>query len=420
MMQLWRISMERINYNILRNIEDCIGTPFYIMDGEQYKLNVTSFVNAFRSRYPNVIAGYSFKTNYVPALCLIAKDVGAWAEVVSEMEYQLALSLGFTNIIFNGPIKKEYVLIDALLRGCVVNLDSMYEIDCIISYLKNNPSQKFSVGLRVNINLIGLDGESNVQCGLKEGRFGFTRESIERAILRLKEFGVDVVSLHGHTSSKDRAVENYKVIVQQMLSICNDYQLNNIKYFNVGGGFFGATAKGIDVSNKPTYATYANAILDILMNDGWFNRVKPNIVIEPGVSVVANVFTYVCKIFQHKIINGKNYLTTDGCVFDIKPTLHQNNLPHTLIQESASRGQLLYNVVGSTCMEKDVLLNQVILPTANYGDFLAVAGVGAYTISLTPTFINFLPPIVSVSNHDINIIRRKQTIEDVLTLYKYW
>lgn len=99
--------MERINYNILRNIEDCIGTPFYIMDGEQYKLNVTSFVNAFRSRYPNVIAGYSFKTNYVPALCLIAKDVGAWAEVVSEMEYQLALSLGFTNIIFNGPIKKE-------------------------------------------------------------------------------------------------------------------------------------------------------------------------------------------------------------------------------------------------------------------------------------------------------------------------
>ena len=411
--------MEQINYQLLKSIEESVGTPFYLMNEEQYITNVRSFVSAFKTRYHSVIAGYSFKTNYVPALCVIAKEEGAWAEVVSEMEYRLALSLGFTNIIFNGPIKKEHVLIDALLRGCIVNLDSMYEVDCIISYLEKNPSQKFSVGLRVNINLTGQDGESSIQCGLKEGRFGFTRESIQIAITRLQEYGVEIISLHGHTSSKDRAVENYKVIVQQMLSICTDYKLYNVKFFNVGGGFFGAAAKGIDVSNKPTYVTYANAILDILMSNEWFNKVEPNIVIEPGVSVVANAFTYVCKVFQHKVINGKDYLTTDGCVFDIKPTLHQNNLPHSLIQESPSKGQLTYNVVGSTCMEKDILLNQINLPTANYGDFLKVEGVGAYTISLTPTFINFLPPIVSVSDNGIKVIRRRQTIEDVLTLYKY-
>lgn len=411
--------MEQINYQLLKSIEESVGTPFYLMNEDQYLTNVRSFISAFKTRYPSIIAGYSFKTNYVPALCVIAKEEGAWAEVVSEMEYQLALSLGFTNIIFNGPIKKEHVLIDALLRGCVVNLDSMYEVDSIISYIKTHPSQKLRVGLRVNINLTGADGESSIQCGLKEGRFGFTRESIENAICRLQEYGVEVISLHGHTSSNDRAVENYKVIVQQMLSICTEYKLYDIKYFNIGGGFFGAAAKGIDITNKPTYITYANAILDILMSNEWFNKVKPNIVIEPGVSVVANAFTYVCKIFQHKVINSKNYLTTDGCVFDIKPTLHHNNLPHSLIQDAASKEQLTYNVVGSTCMEKDILLNQVNLPVANYGDFLTVDGVGAYTISLTPTFINYLPPIVSLTTNGIKVIRRRQTIEDVLTLYKY-
>ena len=89
--------MEQINYQLLKSIEESVGTPFYLMNEDQYITNVRSFVSAFKTRYPSVIAGYSFKTNYVPALCVIAKEEGAWAEVVSEMEYQLALSLGFTN-----------------------------------------------------------------------------------------------------------------------------------------------------------------------------------------------------------------------------------------------------------------------------------------------------------------------------------
>ena len=418
-MLLWRISMEPINYNLLSGIDKELGTPFYIMDGDLYRTNIRNFLQAFKERYADVIAGYSFKTNYVPALCQIAKEEGAYAEVVSEMEYALARKLGFNHIIFNGPIKKAPVLRDALNHGCVVNLDSMYEVDEVIAFQKERNCARLNVGLRLNIDLKSEDGVSHVQCGLREGRFGFPKDLIALAIKRLKEYNVEIVSLHGHTSSSDRAVDNYKLITKQMLSICELHELNELRYFDVGGGFFGAAAKGIDVSHKPKYQDYAQAILDLTLSNTWFNAVKPAIVIEPGVSVVANVFSYVSKLFQHKEINGQYFISTDGTVFDVKPTMHSNNLPHEVIQANPTTATCIYNVVGSTCMEKDVILKEVELPELQYGDYLMIHGVGAYTIALTPTFINYLSPIISLSDVGVKVVRRRQTIEDVTELYKF-
>ena len=64
------------------------------------------------------------------------------------------------------------------------------------------------------------------------------------------------------------------------------------------------------------------------------------------------------------------------------------------------------------------MLREVSLPKLKIGDFMEFRGVGAYTISLTPTFINYLSPIVTIENETINVVRRKQQIDDVLNIYK--
>lgn len=51
--------MEQINYNLLRNLDEKYGSPFYIMDSDKYRFNLNSFLNAFRKRYNKVVAGYS-------------------------------------------------------------------------------------------------------------------------------------------------------------------------------------------------------------------------------------------------------------------------------------------------------------------------------------------------------------------------
>lgn len=410
--------MEPINYNILKELDETFGSPFYLMDADKYRSNINNFLAAFKKRYEKVVAGYSFKTNYVPALCKIALEEGVMAEVVSEMEYELARKIGFENVIFNGPIKRTAIFEKALKQGAIINLDSEYEVDMLCDYVKQHPTTEIKIGMRININLTDENGNSTIQCGLRFGRFGFPSEIIGRNIERLREAEVKIVSLHGHTSTSDRAVLNYKIITQHMLQVCEQYELNDLEWFDIGGGYFGAAPEGMDLTGRPTYEDYANCVLDEALANDWFVRVQPTIVIEPGSSVVSNVFSYYTKVYQNKKVGKVNFVMVDGTVFDVKPTLHSNNLPHDVYRSVESEETYTCDVVGSTCMEKDVLLKEVALPKLNEGDFIKFKGVGAYTICLTPTFINFLAPILTVENGEYKEVRRRQNVDDILTIYK--
>ena len=101
--------MENIDFKTLKALDDSFGSPFYIMDSSQYRQNINNFLNSFRRRYGKVISGYSFKTNYVPALCRVAKEEGCYAEVVSEMEYELAERIGFKKIIQRSDKAERYL-----------------------------------------------------------------------------------------------------------------------------------------------------------------------------------------------------------------------------------------------------------------------------------------------------------------------
>jgi len=407
-----------MNFEQLEKLSRLYGTPFYLMKGKVYLQNIHAFQEAFKKRYDNLIVGYSFKTNYVPALCLIAKDAGCYAEVVSSMEFQIAQKLGFEHIIFNGPIKTDNGLATAIEAGAIINIDSEYEIDSVCKYKKEHPESNPLIGLRINIKLTDIEGHSTIQCGLRQGRFGFPYEILERNINKLKSAGITIVSLHGHTSSSDRGVNNYQIIAQQMLKTCKKFQLNDLKYFDVGGGFFGAAAEGINTTGKPCYEDYASIILDQVLSDEWFKQHQPAIVIEPGSSVVSNVFEYVTRIYQNKLIGDVHFVTVDGSVFDVKPTLHTNNLPFSAVRKEERTGKDLCDVVGSTCMEKDVILKNVEIPTVEKGDYLVMRGVGAYTICLTPTFINYLSPIISIEENATKVVRRRQNVNDVLSIYE--
>lgn len=411
--------MNKMDYKTLVQLDERFGTPFYIMDAEKYRFNINSFLLAFRQRYEKVIVAYSFKTNYVPALCLTAREEHAWAEVVSEMEYELARKLGFDKIVFNGPIKRPQICMRALEDGAIVNLDNEYEVDLVCQYKREHPHADIGVGMRINISLCDENGRSTIQCGLRLGRFGFPQDILERNVTRLKSAGIKIVAIHGHTSSSDRAVQNYKIITRCMLDVCQKYDLDNVRYFDIGGGFFGAAPEGMDLTGKPKYEDYANCILNEVERSKWFMQRKPYIIIEPGSSVVSNVFTYYTKVYQTKNIGKTNFVMVDGTVFDIKPTMHPNNLPHKVYCATHSDESCTCNVVGSTCMEKDIMLDNVVLPKTEKGDFIQFSGVGAYTICLTPTFINFLAPILSFEDGDYVEVRRRQTIEDILPLYKY-
>ena len=161
----------------------------------------------------------------MPALCNIAKDEGCFAEVVSDMEYALAEKIGFYKIIFNGPIKHTPILYHALENGALVNLDSEYEVELVCKYKQEHPNADVSVGMRININLTNENGNSTIQCGLRFGRFGFPDTILGTKIQKHRAAGVRIIGLHGHTSTSDRAVLNYKILKPEIgrMFAKNDY-----------------------------------------------------------------------------------------------------------------------------------------------------------------------------------------------------
>ena len=83
-----------LDYEQINTISKQYGDSFYILDSEKFKANYQELLDSFRSIYENTSIGYSYKTNYLPKLCSIVNQQNGYAEVVSQMELELALKIG--------------------------------------------------------------------------------------------------------------------------------------------------------------------------------------------------------------------------------------------------------------------------------------------------------------------------------------
>jgi diaminopimelate decarboxylase len=172
-------------------------------------------------------------------------------------------------------------------------------------------------------------------------------------------------------------------------------------------------------TETPSFDDYAAAVCDVLKKSAWVEERNPYLVLEPGVAMAANTLSFVTKVVSVKSIRGKIFVVVDGSAFNTKPAFHKINQPYDVIRKTPSQEREIYNVVGSTCMEKDYLLTEISGVKPEEGDFVKISNVGAYTLVLAPPFINLAPAIVVKDRSGYKAIRKKQSLENMFGGYLF-
>ena len=101
------------------------GSPLFVISEKTIRETYKKAKHAFTTRYPKVQFAWSYKTNYLDAVCRVFHSEGSWAEVVSGFEYDKALLNGVkgSQIIFNGPDKNDEDLKKAVENDSLIHID---------------------------------------------------------------------------------------------------------------------------------------------------------------------------------------------------------------------------------------------------------------------------------------------------------
>lgn len=365
-----------------------INTPYYVINEEKLRKNFYNMKSSFGKNFRNLIIGYSFKTNSLPWILNWMKEHGAYAEVVSKEEYELALCVGFSDstIIFNGPVKERNVLKRALLSGAIVNLDSFEEIEYILNSIQ--VEETIRIGLRVNFDLESYCPGETIM-GDEPGRFGFNIEngSLERAINILKKYkNIKVEGIHLHNSTKTKSLKVFDAIVEKAIEASRKIG-NKLKYIDIGGCFYG------DKPGAPSFVEYADTLSKL--NEYFDNDVK--IILEPGAALIASPVEFICKVVDVKEVKNRKIITTDGSCHNINPTM--SGVKFYIESDSTSKISIKNQVVcGYTCIEKDRMAYLNDFPELKKDNIIKFYNVGAYSMALQPLFINYYPAVVVLKN----------------------
>lgn len=388
-------------------------TPYYIFYADDFIRNYHELEDTFRAVYENYQVAYSFKTNYVPAVLKIVLELGGYAEVVSDMEYELALKVGFPDdrIIYNGPGKGE-MLIRCLEKGGHLHIDNKDDLKRTIAYAREHADADFKVAVRANFD---------VGNGLLS-RFGFDVDNgdYEKAVTELnQEDNITVTGLHFHIS-RARGLDAWAKRINRALEIVDAIIGPDLEYIDIGSGMYGHLDPALQeqFGSTPDYKDYADAVLKRMAEHYPDHHVK--LITEPGTTLVSKYFHLFTSVLDIKNIRGKDFALLDSSFHNVGEICGLKKVP--IINNGGHKGEAKYyqdiDLVGYTCLEQDVI-SKDYAGELGIGDQLEILNVGGYSIVDKPPFIHPDIPIYMLKAGETVCVKRAQTLDDIFAPYYF-
>lgn len=397
---------------IIEQLRAEYGEAFYLLDSAQFRKNFAELKTAFNNIYPNWNIAYSYKTNYTPKLCKIVNELGGYAEVVSEMELEIAKRVGckMDRVIWNGPIKNVPIMERFLLDGGTINIDSIEELEQVKDIHNRHADKMIHVGIRCNYDV--NDGVVS--------RFGFDidgAEFMEAVKFATTTKNVKFINFQCHFAK--RQIAYWPARAKGMVDLID--RLGIIpERIDIGGGLFGKMADSLKAQFSceiPDYEAYAKAAAQVFADYFRDKDVKPELLIEPGSAVVGDCMKFIGTVKTIKNVRGKWIATVLGSQKNISMT--GINPPMEVIAMGGEQREYKdLDFVGFTCIEGDVLYHNYNGKLAHQ-DVIVISNCGSYSLVMKPPFIlpNF--PVLDISEGKTEVIKRAENFDDLFHTFNF-
>ncbi|WP_455205849.1 alanine racemase [Kaarinaea lacus] len=411
--------IDNIDNVAITDMLEAHGSPLFIVSEKKLRRNIQRFKRAFSSRYPNVTFGWSYKTNYLGAVCNVLHQEGACAEVVSEFEYQKARSLGVPGhcIIFNGPSKTRRILETAIEENAHIHIDHLDELYTLEDIAKAK-QRKVDVTIRLNFDTGYTEPWS---------RFGFNVESgqaMDAAWRITNSEYLNLTGLHSHIGTFITETRAYTNQVRIMCEFMNEVEKRtqcSINYIDIGGGFASLNAlQGTYLPPEqvvPSIEQYAEAVCEVLLemtHDREQRGCKrPTLVLETGRAIVDDTEYLASTVIANKRLpDGKRAVVIDAGVNVLFTAFWYN---HDTLPTRPLAGKPEETIIfGPLCMNIDVMRHSIMLPPMDVGDNVVFNPVGAYNNTQWLQFIEYRPCVVMVhEDKSVSVIREREDLSVV-------
>ena len=383
------------------------GSPLLVYDEDTLRAQA----RAYRAAAPDAFVCYGTKAFPSVAILKIFAEEGLGADVSTLGEIRFAQEAGIPGdrLVVHGNNKSDDELRAAAEAGALVVIDSLEEIE-----------RAHAAGVRRSLIRVtpGIDADTHtkIRTGHHGSKFGLPPDDTIEALRRLPE----AEGLHVHLGSQLLDAAAALTAVDWMATFAaraRDETGWDMRTLDLGGGLGVPTAPGepsvgIDAFVRGLLAELESALAR-------HGLAQPQVILEPGRSLVARAGVTLYTVGAVKqAAGGTTWVAVDGGISDNpRPALYGARYTALLANRPDEPPVGTYAVAGKHCESGDLLIESVELPEPRRGDILAVPATGAYTLAMSSTYNEVpRPAVVLVRDGQAREIRRRETVDDLLTL----
>lgn len=396
-------------------------TPLYVFSETEIVRRFTELKECFTDKYPRTRVAYASKAFSSMAMYKLCEREGVCIDVVSGGELFTAIKANFPpeRIEFNGNNKLYEELEMAIDYGIGrIIVDGLQEIDIIEQICKSkgkvvNILYRITPGVKSNSHDYIVTGKKDSKFGIpldEDVIYPYVKRALDSDYVNFMGFHFHVGSQLQENSSHLQAIE---IMLAHVLELKKRFEYE-VEELNIGGGF------GVKYTNetRKDFEYFINPIMEKI--DTFFeleNMRRPNIVIEPGRSIVAEAGISLYTVGSIKEISGvRKYIAVDGGMTDnIRPALYQAEYDGIVANRASEEKNDEVTICGKCCESGDILIKDIKIASPQKGDIFAIFTTGAYGYSMASNYNkNPIPAVVLVKQGESELIVKRQTYEDMI------